>query len=78
MDIKKLKNDFYWVGTLDPNLKIFDIVMDTEFGTSYNSYLLCTSVGNVLFDCTKETFYDEYVERLKAVRGGKERNGQIV
>lgn len=67
MDIKKLKNDFYWVGTLDPNLKIFDIVMDTEFGTSYNSYLLCTSVGNVLFDCTKETFYDEYVERLKAV-----------
>lgn len=67
MDIKKLKDDFYWVGTLDSNLRIFDVVMDTEFGTSYNSYLLCTSAGNVLFDCAKEKFYDEYAERLKTV-----------
>ncbi len=65
MDIKRLADDFYWVGTLDKDLKIFDIVMDTEFGSSYNSYLLRTPLGDVLFDCTKAQFYDEYAERLK-------------
>lgn len=36
----KITEDLFWVGALDPNLKIFDIIMETKFGTSYNSYLL--------------------------------------
>lgn len=40
MKTKKLTESLYWIGNLDPDLKIFDIVMQTEYGTSYNSYLL--------------------------------------
>ena len=32
--------DLTWVGALDPNLRIFDIIMETKFGTTYNSYVL--------------------------------------
>ena len=34
MKTKKLTESLYWIGNLDPDLKIFDIVMQTEYGTS--------------------------------------------
>ncbi len=36
----QLKQDLYWAGILDKNLRVFDIIMETEFGTTYNSYVL--------------------------------------
>ena len=27
----------WWVGALDPDLRVFDIVMHSDHGTSYNS-----------------------------------------
>ena len=41
MQTIKLKEDFYWTGIIDENLRVFDIIMLTEFGTTYNSYVLC-------------------------------------
>ena len=61
----KLKNDFYWVGALDKDLRVFDIIMETEFGTTYNSYLLKTKDKIVLFETVKVKFFDEYLESLK-------------
>ena len=40
MDYKKLNDGLYWTGVLDKDLRVFDIIMYTEFGTSYNSYVL--------------------------------------
>ena len=64
MNALELKKNFYWTGVLDPDLKVFDIVMETEFGTSYNSYLLKTSEKTVLFESAKAKFWDEYLETL--------------
>src|SRR5471030_616531 len=64
MDTLKLKKDFYWTGVLDPDLKVFDIVIETEFGTYYNSYLLKTSEKIVLFETAKAKFFDGYLEAL--------------
>jgi flavorubredoxin/NADPH-dependent 2,4-dienoyl-CoA reductase/sulfur reductase-like enzyme len=64
MDTLELKKNFYWTGVLDPDLKVFDIVMETEFGTSYNSYLLKTSEKIVLFETAKAKFFDGYLEAL--------------
>ena len=30
MNYKELKKDFYWAGVLDKDLRVFDIIMDTE------------------------------------------------
>lgn len=40
MQSVKIKDGVYSVGVQDPDLEIFDIVMRTEYGTSYNSYLI--------------------------------------
>lgn len=67
MQTKQIKKDLYLVGTLDPDLKVFDIIMHTEFGTSYNSYVLKGSEKTVLFETTKEKFFDSYLESVKQV-----------
>ena len=37
---KQIKDDLYWIGVLDKELAVFDVVMETKYGTSYNSYLI--------------------------------------
>jgi flavorubredoxin len=33
-----ITDDVKWIGILDYDIKTFDIVMTTEYGTTYNSY----------------------------------------
>ncbi len=61
----QLKKDIHWVGALDPNLRIFDIIMYTPYGTSYNSYVVKGSEKTAVFETVKVEFFDEYIERLK-------------
>lgn len=63
----KLKEDFYWIGSQDPNLRVFDIIMETKYGTTYNSYLLKTKEGIVLFESVKEKCFEEYIEKIKEI-----------
>lgn len=63
----KVKNNIYSVGVLNPNLRIFDIVMCTEFGTTYNSYLIKDPKGNVLIDTAHRTFNKEFFDHVKEV-----------
>lgn len=67
MDIVKIKDNLHWIGSVDKDLRIFDVVMETKFGTSYNSYLLETSEGAVIFETVKEKFVDEYIEKIKKI-----------
>ena len=67
MKTLELKKGFTWTGILDKELKVFDIIMETEFGTSYNSYILKTSDKTVLFETAKEKFFDEYLAELKQI-----------
>lgn len=67
MKILKLRENFYWTGIVDANLRVFDIIMYTEFGTTYNSYVLKTGDKTVLFETAKEKFFDDYLEKLKEI-----------
>jgi flavorubredoxin len=67
MKTKQLKDDLFWVGNQDPDLRIFDILMVTEFGTSYNSYVLKGSEKNVVFEASKAKFTDDYLEKLTEI-----------
>ena len=67
MKIKELTKDLFWVGNLDPKLRVFDIIMHTEFGTSYNSYLLKGSEKTVLFETSKLKFFDEYLDKVNEI-----------
>lgn len=67
MDPIRLRENFYWTGIQDTELRVFDIIMYTEFGTTYNSYVLKTGGRTILFETAKEKFFDEYLEELKQI-----------
>ena len=61
----KLREGFYWTGIQDYDLRVFDIIMETEFGTTYNSYILRAGDQTVLFETAKAKFFDDYLDKLK-------------
>ena len=63
----KLREGFYWTGIIDDTLRVFDIIMYTEFGTTYNSYVMKAGDKGVLFETAKEKFFDQYLENLKEI-----------
>ena len=62
-----VKDGIWWVGALDPDLKVFDIVMTTDYGTTYNSYLVKGSQKTALIEAVKDGFLPEFLERIKEV-----------
>lgn len=67
MHMVKLRDDFYWTGVTDENLRVFDIIMYTEFGTTYNSYVLKAGDKTVLFETAKAKFFDDYIKKLNEI-----------
>ncbi|KAH0794509.1 MBL fold metallo-hydrolase [Histomonas meleagridis] len=66
---EKIAEGIYWVGVFDDDLKVFDIVMETKYGTTYNAYVVNTTEGAVLVETVKEVYLDSYLEKLKAIVG---------
>ncbi len=63
----ELKKGIDFVGVLDRDLRIFDIIMETEFGTTYNSYVVKGTEKTALIETAKAKFWDEYIENVQAV-----------
>ncbi|NLV19832.1 MAG: FprA family A-type flavoprotein, partial [Bacteroidetes bacterium] len=67
-DIKiiDITDDVKWIGILDYDIKTFDIVMTTEYGTTYNSYFI-NAEKKTLVEVAKEKFLPVYLEKLKTL-----------
>ena len=65
MDCIKIRDNIYWVGVLDPEMRIFDIVFKTDHGTTYNSYLI-KDKKTALIDTVKKPFTTEFISNLKS------------
>jgi len=62
-NIIQVSEDVSWIGVLDHDLVSFDIVMETKFGTTYNSYFINAGKKAVI-DTVKEGFWPEYRDKL--------------
>lgn len=62
-----LKDGISYIGVQDHDLRVFDIIMYTEFGTSYNSYIVQGSEKTALIETVKVKFIDEYIEKIKKI-----------
>lgn len=65
-NILDVSEDVSWIGVLDRDLVTFDIVMETKYGTTYNSYFI-NAEKKTIIDTVKENFWPEYREKLKAL-----------
>jgi len=67
MPIVTLAPSVYAVGVNDPGLTVFDIVIPTEYGTTYNSYLVKGKEKTALIDCVKRPFVEEFFRRIEEI-----------
>ncbi len=57
----------HWIGALDPGLRTFDIILHTDYGTTYNSYLVRGRDGVAVIDTVKAECADEFFARLESI-----------
>lgn len=69
--VTDITSDVKWIGILDYDIKTFDIVMTTEFGTTYNSYFINAAKKTVV-EVAKEKFFDVYLKKLQSVTDPRE------
>lgn len=67
MKTQQLAENVWWVGALDPDLRVFDIIMRAEQGTSYNSYLVKGTEKTALIETVKGGFLPEYLEKIRTI-----------
>ena len=61
----EIKNNVYYIGVLDEKLKAFDIIMNLDHGTSYNSYLVKGEKEVAIIDSVKSNFVEEYIKNIE-------------
>lgn len=60
-------DSLYYVGVSDPDIRTFDIIMKTANGTTYNSYLLKTDEGVIIFDTVKQEFQEKFFKNIESL-----------
>lgn len=64
--ILALTDDVSWIGVLDRDIVTFDVVMETKYGTTYNSYFI-NADKKVVVETVKDRFWDVYLKKLKSL-----------
>lgn len=64
--VLKITDDVSWVGALDFDIVTFDVVMETKYGTTYNSYFI-NAEKKTAVETVKEKFWDEWLLKLRTV-----------
>jgi NADH oxidase (H2O-forming) len=74
----KIAEGVHWVGVLDPQLRVFDIIMKADHGTTYNAYLLTGGDKVAVVDTVKAPFYEEYIHNIRTLVDPKDIDYVIV
>lgn len=64
MSILPLSDHVKWIGVLDPDIVTFDIVMETRFGTTYNSYFI-NADKKAIIETVKYSFRNEFIAKIE-------------
>jgi len=66
-EVIDIRPGIHWIGSVDPDLRIFDDLFPTERGTSYNSYLVKGKDKVAIIDTVKEKRFDEFLAKVKSL-----------
>ncbi|OGV50470.1 MAG: hypothetical protein A2017_01565 [Lentisphaerae bacterium GWF2_44_16] len=67
MSAIEIKENFYWTGLIDRDIKSVDLIFNPVNGVTYNSYLLKSPGANVLFDAPPFRCFDEFIGNINSV-----------
>ena len=60
----KVTDSIYSVGILNPIMRIFDVVMRTDYGTTYNSYVVKGESKVALIETCHKTYFEQYCQNI--------------
>lgn len=63
MSVTPISENVYSVGVMNPSLRVFDIVMESKYGTSYNAYLI-NDTKTALVETVHNDYFDEYLYNI--------------
>lgn len=63
----KITDSIYSVGILNPIMRIFDVVMTTDYGTTYNSYIVKGGNKTALIETCHLTYWEQYLANIEEV-----------
>jgi flavorubredoxin len=63
----EIKAGIHWIGSIDPDLRIFDDLFPTDRGTTYNSYLVKGTEKIAIIDTVKRKRFDEFIEKVRSL-----------
>ncbi len=63
----EIKPGLHWIGSEDPDLRVFDDLFPTEHGTTYNSYLLKGTEKIAIIDTVKGKRVDEFMDKIRSL-----------
>lgn len=68
--MRQITDSVYYTGVLNPQLRVFDVIMRTEYGTSYNAYVVKGSEKIALIEASHASFFNDYLQKIEAVLQG--------
>lgn len=71
MSAYKIAEGIFAVGVQNPNLRVFDIIMETKFGTTYNSYIVKGSEKTALIETVHTDYFEDFLENIAEVCDAK-------
>lgn len=63
----EIKPGLYWIGSEDPDLRVFDDLFPTEHGTTYNAYLLKGTEKTAIIDTVEHKNVDEFMDKVRSL-----------
>ena len=70
--MKQITEGVFYTGVLNPCMRVFDVIMRTEYGTSYNSYIVLGSEKTAAVEAAHLSFSDYYLENILEALGGRQ------
>lgn len=65
-NVLPVHEDVSWIGVMDEDIVTFDIVMETQYGTTYNAFFI-NADKKVVIDTVKKTFGQDFIKKLSTL-----------
>jgi len=65
--IQSITDKIYYVGVKNPDLKVFDVIMRTKYGTTYNAYVIKGNDKVALVEMVKNGFNKEHMDYVAEI-----------
>jgi NADH oxidase (H2O-forming) len=63
----EIKAGIHWIGSEDPDLRVFDDLFPTAHGTTYNAYLIKGTEKTAIIETVEHKFVDEYMDKVRSL-----------